>query len=234
MIKSFEMIKQRLNPSLEINGILFTMYDTGTNLSTMVVKTVKEDFKYYIYETIIPRDLRLAEAPSHGKSIFQYDPGCVGAQKYFEMANEFVKRSKSINLETIEEGTEATEKSELDIAKENAIIEEQNFKKDAMVLSDNTGKITPQQIMDAVCEHMHVKPEAIKSRKRSEDIAIPRLIVMYLCAKYTDCSITMIGEFLGRDNYIILHGVSKMENDIENYDFIRNTVEIIKKKLNIT
>ena len=103
-----------------------------------------------------------------------------------------------------------------------------------MVSSNNAGRITPQQIMDVVCEHMHVKPEAIKSRKRSEDIVIPRQLVMYLCVKYTGCSSTMIGEFLGKDHSTVLHGVSKIEDDIKNYDVIREKVEIIKKKLNIT
>ena len=96
LMKSVNLIKKKINPSLEINGILFTMYDTRTNLSKMVVENIKENLKYYIYETVIPRNVRLAEAPSHGMSIFQYDPGSIGAERYSEMAAEFIRRSVSL------------------------------------------------------------------------------------------------------------------------------------------
>lgn len=108
--------------------------------------------------------------------------------------------------------------------------------KDALkdIVSPNTpNKITPQHIMDVVCEHLNIKPEEIKSKNRKEEIVIPRQIVMYLCSKYTDCSSTKIGEFLGKDHSTVLHGVSKMEDDLENDANIKNKVDIIIKKLNV-
>ena len=108
--------------------------------------------------------------------------------------------------------------------------------KDALkdFISPNTpNKITPQHILDVVCEHLNVKPEDIKSKKRNEDIVIPRQIVMYLCSEYTDYSSTKIGEFLGKDHSTVLHGVQKLKDDIENDDILRGKVEIITKKLNV-
>ena len=108
--------------------------------------------------------------------------------------------------------------------------------KDALkdIISPNTpNKITPKHIMDVVCEHLNIKPEEIKSKKRNEEIVIPRQIVMYLCSKYTDCSSTKIGEFLGKDHSTVLHGVSKMEADLQNDENIKNKVDIIIKKLNV-
>ncbi|MCR5509119.1 MAG: chromosomal replication initiator protein DnaA [Lachnospiraceae bacterium] len=91
--------------------------------------------------------------------------------------------------------------------------------KDALkdIISPNTpNKITPQHIMDVVCEHLNVKPEEIKSKKRNEEIARPRQIVMYLCSKYTDWSSPKIGDFLNKDHSTVLHGSNKIENDLEN------------------
>ena len=108
--------------------------------------------------------------------------------------------------------------------------------KDALkdVISPNTPtKITPQHIMDVVCEHLNIKPEEIKSRKRNEEIVIPRQMVMYLCSKYTDYSSTKIGEFLNKDHSTVLHGVQKMEADIENDEVIKNKLDVIIKKLNM-
>ena len=72
-----------------------------------------------------------------------------------------------------------------------------------------------------------------EEKKRNEEIVIPRQIVMYLCSKYTDCSSTKIGEFLGKDHSTVLHGVSKMEADLQNDENIKNKVDIIIKKLNV-
>ena len=108
--------------------------------------------------------------------------------------------------------------------------------KDALkdFISPNTpNKITPQHIMDVVCEHLNVRPEDIKSKKRNEDIVVPRQIVMYLCSKYTDFSSTKIGEFLGKDHSTVLHGVSKLQDDMENDESLKGKVEIIIKKLNL-
>ncbi|MBR5406945.1 MAG: chromosomal replication initiator protein DnaA [Lachnospiraceae bacterium] len=108
--------------------------------------------------------------------------------------------------------------------------------KDALkdIISPNTpNKITPQHIMDVVCEHLNIKPDDIKSKKRNEEIVRPRQIVMYLCNKYTDCSSTKIGDFLGKDHSTVLHGVQKLEADIENDIDLKNKVDIIIKKLNL-
>ncbi len=108
--------------------------------------------------------------------------------------------------------------------------------KDALkdIISPNTpNKITPQHIMDVVCEHLNIKPEDIKSKKRDEEIVRPRQIVMYLCSKYTDYSSTKIGEFLGKDHSTVLHGVQKLEADLENETDLKNKVDIIIKKLNL-
>ncbi len=108
--------------------------------------------------------------------------------------------------------------------------------KDALkdIISPNTpNKITPQHILDVVCEHLNIKPEEIKSKKRNEEIVIPRQIVMYLCSEYTDYSSTKIGEFLGKDHSTVLHGAQKLKDDIENDESLRSKVDIIIKKLNV-
>lgn len=108
--------------------------------------------------------------------------------------------------------------------------------KDALkdYISPNTpNKITPQHILDVVCEHLNVKPEDIKSKKRNEEIVVPRQIVMYLCSEYTDYSSTKIGEFLGKDHSTVLHGVQKLKDDIDNDDILKGKVDIIIKKLNV-
>ena len=87
--------------------------------------------------------------------------------------------------------------------------------------------------MDVVCEHLNIKPDDIKSKKRNEEIVRPRQIVMYLCNKYTDCSSTKIGDFLGKDHSTVLHGVQKLEADLENDIDLKNKVDIIIKKLNL-
>ena len=88
-----ERIKQASgNSTLELEGIVMTMYDARTNLSQEVVRSVREYLDGKVYNTIIPRSVRLGEAPSHGKSIIDYDTGGVGAQSYRELAREFLAR----------------------------------------------------------------------------------------------------------------------------------------------
>ena len=79
LIHTVELVKERLNPILEIEGVVFTMYDARTNLSLQVVENVKENLQQNIYKTIIPRNIRLAEAPSYGMPINLYDPKSTGA-----------------------------------------------------------------------------------------------------------------------------------------------------------
>ena len=86
------MIKERLNPNLEMEGIVFTMYDARTNLSNQVVANVKENLNRKIYNTIIPRNVRLAEAPSYGMPIIMYDSKSSGAEAYRILAEEVIER----------------------------------------------------------------------------------------------------------------------------------------------
>lgn len=88
LMYTIQLCQRKLNPSLEIEGVVFTMYDARTNLSQQVVDSVKQYLKEKVYETVIPRNVRLAEAPSHGMSIFEYDPRSTGAEAYRELAKE--------------------------------------------------------------------------------------------------------------------------------------------------
>lgn len=92
LIHTVELVQERLNPELEIEGVVFTMYDARTNLSLQVVENVKSNLKQAIYKTIIPRNVRLAEAPSHGLPINLYDPKSVGAESYRYLAEEVVNK----------------------------------------------------------------------------------------------------------------------------------------------
>ena len=82
LIKTIELVKERLNENLAMEGVVFTMYDARTNLSLQVVENVKDNLDQTIYKTIIPRNIRLAEAPSHGLPINLYDPRSTGAESY--------------------------------------------------------------------------------------------------------------------------------------------------------
>ena len=90
MIHTVNLIKERLNPELDMEGVVFTMYDSRTNLSAQVVDNVKEHLSQKIYKTIIPRNIRLAEAPSYGKPINLYDPKSAGAESYMALADEVI------------------------------------------------------------------------------------------------------------------------------------------------
>lgn len=92
LIHSVNLIKERLNPDLEMEGVVFTMYDSRTNLSSQVVENVKNHLSENICKTIIPRNIRLAEAPSHGMPITMYDPKSAGADSYRQLAEEIMNR----------------------------------------------------------------------------------------------------------------------------------------------
>jgi chromosome partitioning protein len=92
LIHTIDLIKERLNDKLYIEGIVFTMYDARTNLSLEVVETVKNNLNQQIYKTIIPRNVRLAEAPSHGLPINLYEPKSTGAEAYDLLADEVIGR----------------------------------------------------------------------------------------------------------------------------------------------
>lgn len=92
LVHTIQLVQDRLNPHLEIEGVVFTMYDARTNLSLEVVENVKDNLKQNIYKTIIPRNVRLAEAPSHGMPINIYDAKSAGAESYRLLAEEVIKR----------------------------------------------------------------------------------------------------------------------------------------------
>lgn len=92
LIHTVELVKDRLNDRLKIEGVVFTMYDARTNLSLQVVENVKDNLKQNIYKTIIPRNIRLAEAPSYGIPINHYDQKSAGAESYLRLADEVISQ----------------------------------------------------------------------------------------------------------------------------------------------
>ncbi|HUH63082.1 MAG TPA: ParA family protein [Terracidiphilus sp.] len=93
LISTLERVRAAFNPELSIEGILLTMYDDRTNLAQQVTETLREHFKDRLFQSVIPRNIRLAEAPSHGKPVALYDPRSRGTQAYFELAGEFLARN---------------------------------------------------------------------------------------------------------------------------------------------
>ena len=94
LIHTVNLVRERLNPNLQIEGILFTMYDARTNLSMQVVENVKNNLNLKIFKTVIPRNIRLAEAPSYGLPINLYDPKSTGAESYMALAKEVINRKE--------------------------------------------------------------------------------------------------------------------------------------------
>ena len=92
LMHTIELVQDRLNPKLEMEGVVFTMYDARTNLSLQVVENVKDNLQQNIYKTIIPRNVRLAEAPSYGQPITLYDTRSAGAEAYRLLAEEVINR----------------------------------------------------------------------------------------------------------------------------------------------
>ncbi|OQO67423.1 ParA family protein [Enterococcus faecium] len=94
LLNTVRLVQKHFNPELEIEGVLLTMYDARTNLGNEVVEEVRKYFREKVYETIIPRNIRLSEAPSHGKPIIDYDPRSRGAEVYQAVAKEVVSREE--------------------------------------------------------------------------------------------------------------------------------------------
>ena len=94
LMHTINLVQERLNPNLEMEGVVFTMYDARTNLSLQVVENVKNNLQQTIYKTIIPRNVRLAEAPSHGMPINLYDTKSAGAESYRLLAEEVIHRGE--------------------------------------------------------------------------------------------------------------------------------------------
>lgn len=92
LMNTVRIVRRNMNPRLQIEGVLLTMFDGRTNLAIQVAQEVKRFFPGKVYATVIPRNIRLSEAPSHGKPITAYDRGCRGAEAYLALANEFLKK----------------------------------------------------------------------------------------------------------------------------------------------
>jgi len=93
LVKTIDRIKENLNPTLSIRGILLTMFDKRNKLSSQVDKEARNYFKEKVYQTIIQRNVRLSEAPSHGMPCVIYDKNCIGSKSYFKLAEEFLKKN---------------------------------------------------------------------------------------------------------------------------------------------
>ena len=96
LMKTIERVKNNLNPNLNIKGILLTMYDRRNKLSSEVEKEARDYFKDKVYQTVVPRNVRLSEAPSHGVPVLIYDKGCLGSKSYFSFTEEFLNQEKII------------------------------------------------------------------------------------------------------------------------------------------
>ena len=94
LMSTIDIVRTHMNPDLEIEGVILSMFDGRTNLSALVVEAVQTYFEEKVYPTVIPRNVRLAEAPSHGMPVIQYDPRSRGAQAYMEFAEEFLENEK--------------------------------------------------------------------------------------------------------------------------------------------
>jgi chromosome partitioning protein len=94
LVSTLERVRSSFNPALTIEGVLLTMYDDRTNLAQQVTETLREYFREILYHTVIPRNVRLAEAPSHGKPVALYDPRSRGTEAYFELTGEFLARNQ--------------------------------------------------------------------------------------------------------------------------------------------
>ena len=98
LLKTIEREKKAFNPSLEIQGVVLTMADKRNNLSEQVAEDVREHLGSKVYNTVIPRNVRVSEAPSHGLPALVYDLHCAGSQAYIHLASEVIKRERSYKL----------------------------------------------------------------------------------------------------------------------------------------
>ena len=96
LIRNINIIKKKFNPGLELQGVVLTMYDKRNNLSQMVEDDVRNFFGKKVYQTVMPRNVRISEAPSHGKPVLLYDFKCSGSQAYISLTGEVLKREKEL------------------------------------------------------------------------------------------------------------------------------------------
>jgi chromosome partitioning protein len=104
LIKTVDQVKDTLNPGLTIHGIVLTMYDARNNLANQVVADVREFMGRKVYDTVIPRNVRVSEAPSYGKPVLVYDLKCVGSEAYLRLATEIIQREKELRAGSAETG----------------------------------------------------------------------------------------------------------------------------------
>jgi chromosome partitioning protein len=97
LLSSVEQVRQSVNPKLSIHGIVLTMFDPRNNLANQVVADVRQFMGNKVYETVIPRNVRVSEAPSHGKPVLLYDLKCAGSQAYLRLASEIIQRERTLN-----------------------------------------------------------------------------------------------------------------------------------------
>jgi chromosome partitioning protein len=98
LVRTIERVRHRFNPELEIQGVVLTMYDRRNNLSDMVAADVREHFGDKVYKTVIPRNVRISEAPSFGKPVLLYDWRCAGSRAYIHLAGEILKRERELDV----------------------------------------------------------------------------------------------------------------------------------------
>ena len=140
LIHTIELVQERLNSTLEIEGVVFTMYDARTNLSLQVVENVKDNLNQTIYKTIIPRNIRLAEAPSYGMPITLYDPKSTGAESYMLLAEEVEKSKMAVKRNGLGKGLDSLIPNKNDkVAKASVKTEELRKKTDE--IPSKTGEI---------------------------------------------------------------------------------------------
>ena len=96
LVKTIERVKESLNSGLSIRGIILTMYDKRNKLSSQVEKEARDYFKEKVYNTVIPRNVRLSEAPSHGIPVLIYDKNCPGSKSYYSFTDEFINQESQI------------------------------------------------------------------------------------------------------------------------------------------
>ena len=121
LISTLNLIREGLNPNLVIEGVLLTMADYRTNLTNEVIGEIRSYFKEKVYETIIPRNIRLSEAPSHGKPITDYDPTSIGAQKYRSLAEELIRNNEKSSNRLQLNDLDSIESEEKDSQEETSI-----------------------------------------------------------------------------------------------------------------
>jgi chromosome partitioning protein len=107
LVSTLDRIRAAFNPDISIEGVLLTMYDDRTNLAQQVTETLRDYFKEKLFHTVIPRNIRLAEAPSHGQPVALYDPRSRGTEAYFELTGEFLARNNIESPRSLERKTAA-------------------------------------------------------------------------------------------------------------------------------